>query len=98
MLDISGKNIDTATTTKGNALIDNGSKSWTLFTYRPEPTGTQWVVVGTKWTDAGPANNERIVGGYESEQAAREASIKHQREYDRLRDVLYRSAREVNGL
>lgn len=79
-------------------MIDNGkNKAWTLFSYRPEPTGTGWVVVGTKWTDAGPTSDERIVGGYESEQAAREASVKHQREYDKLRDVLYRSAKAVNG-
>lgn len=79
-------------------MIDNGKKIWTLFTYRPAGSGTTWEVVGTTWTDSGPTNKERIVGGYETEQAAREASVKVQREYDSLRDVLLKSAREVNGL
>ena len=80
-------------------MIDNtGKSSWTLFTYRPDTAPNRtWVVVGTRWTNAGPTKDERIVGGYESEQAAREASVKHQREYDKLRDVLYRSAKAVNG-
>jgi hypothetical protein len=77
-------------------MIDNGSKSWTLFTYKPEPYTTNWVVVGTKWNNAGPTKDERTAGCYESEQAAREASIKLQREYDKLREVLLNSAREVN--
>lgn len=79
-------------------MIDNGSKTWTLFTYRPESTGTQWVVVGTKWKESGPTGKERIVGGYESEQEAQQAALKAQSDYDRLRNVLYQSAKEVNGL
>jgi hypothetical protein len=77
-------------------MIDNGSKSWTLFTYRQDTSSTNWVVVGTKWNSAGPTSDERITGGYESEQAALDASIKMQREYDKLRNMLLSTAREVN--
>ena len=77
-------------------MIDNGSKSWTLFTYRQDTSSTNWVVVGTKWNNAGPTRDERIAGCYESEQAALDASIKMQREYDKLRNMLLSTAREVN--
>lgn len=77
-------------------MIDNGSKTWTLFTYKPEQSGTNWVVVGTKWNDAGPTRDERIMGAYESEDGARKAAIDMQREYDKLRNILLNSAREVN--
>jgi hypothetical protein len=77
-------------------MIDNGSKSWTLFTYRQDTSSTNWLVVGTKWNNAGPTKDERTAGCYESEQAALDASIKMQREYDKLRNMLLSTAREVN--
>lgn len=78
-------------------MIDNGSKSWTLFTYRPDTASNRtWVVVGTRWTKAGPTKDERILGGYETEQAAREACVTMQREYDRMRNLLYVNAKEAN--
>lgn len=79
-------------------MIDNGSKTWTLFTVRPDTAMTGWVVVGTTWNENGPTNKERIRGSYATEVEANEQAVTMQREYDRLRDILLKSAREVNGL
>lgn len=75
-------------------MIDNGSKSWTVFSWRPEGA-TDWNVVATRWTDSGPGD-EKLIGTYPTESQACATATASQREYDRLRNLMLESTREAN--
>ena len=78
-------------------MIDNGSKSWTVYTPKADDSTNGWQVIATKWTNNGPRDEKTIESGLTFEQAQTLAQRK-QAEYDRLREILLKSAKEVNGL
>ena len=77
-------------------MIDTAPKNWTVYSYRQDHFSGDWLVIGTRWTSAGPGD-ETLIATCADEDAARAKRLKSQQDYDRLRNILLTTAKEVNN-